>query len=68
MKSKFMDPKKFAKHLAAKGRRRRLRENMRMDDITVIVVDVHPTYFVPVDSKTGEQLVNMNGSNASCYI
>ena len=40
------DPKSFASVLAQKAFRRRKRLNMRMDDISVMVVDVNPNNYI----------------------
>jgi len=40
------DPRMLASQLAQKAQRRRERARMRMDDITVIVVDVNPNSYV----------------------
>jgi hypothetical protein len=47
------DPRVLANQLAQKAHRRRERGGLRMDDITVMVVDVNPSSFVSVGGKNG---------------
>ena len=47
------DPRMLASQLAQKAHRRRDRAKIRMDDITVLVVDINPNNFVGVSGKAG---------------
>ena len=47
------EPRLLAAQLAQKAQRRRDRACMRMDDISVIVVDVNPNNFIAIHGKTG---------------
>jgi len=49
----FKSNKALAVALAQKAARRRGRANMRMDDITVLVVDINPDDFVHVEARLG---------------
>ena len=40
------DAKQFASHLARKALRRRERNEMRIDDISVMVIDVNPKKYI----------------------
>lgn len=42
------DPKNFAAALAQKAYRRRERARMRMDDISVLIVDVNPNNYIGI--------------------
>lgn len=47
----YKDPKDLAVFLACKARRRRKRDQLKLDDITVIVVDINPQHGVFIKTK-----------------
>jgi len=53
MNDKFKDPRDLASQLAHKAHRRRLRDRIRMDDISVLVVDVFPQFKKIVRGRKG---------------
>ena len=63
LRSKYVNPKVFANALAQKARKLRERQGLRMDDITVIVVDVNGgdandmSKFRSIDNKHGSDFV-----------
>ena len=48
MSNKFKDSRELATHLTRKAARKRIKQNMRMDDISVIVVDYNVDKFIAV--------------------
>jgi hypothetical protein len=67
LQSRFKDPRLLASHLAEKAVRRRLRARMRMDDISVIVVDVNPDQYQSVNSGNGGE-ERPRDSDCNCTI
>lgn len=49
---KYKSPQDLAVYIAFKARRRRLKQQLRMDDITVSVIDVNPKYALYVKTNS----------------
>jgi serine/threonine protein phosphatase PrpC len=56
------DPRRLSSHLAHKAHRRRERAKMRMDDISVLIVDINPNNFIGINGKNGGDMMGKNGS------
>jgi serine/threonine protein phosphatase PrpC len=77
LRSKFLFPQSFANFVANKARRLRERQGLRMDDITVIVVDVNGlvgggsgglkgSSFKTIESKAGTDVLVDGASTSQC--
>ena len=62
------DPRTLALQLAQKAQRRRDRGGLRMDDITVLVVDVNPANMITVSGKNGGDGLDLQGGKEKCVI
>ena len=64
----YANAKYFAMEMVKKAERRRTRLRIRMDDITVICIDIHPQFANFINSKQG--FVNFTGgtANKSCTV
>jgi hypothetical protein len=62
------DPRVLASQLAQKAHRRRERGGLRMDDITVMVVDVNPSSFVSVGGKNGGDGIHGKQGKDKCVM
>lgn len=62
---KFHDGAYFGTYLADKAHRRRCREGMRMDDITVLVIDLSMPNFVPIKGNKGGMKGSMRMHHSS---
>jgi serine/threonine protein phosphatase PrpC len=55
---KFADNDFVAEYIANKAVSERSRRDMRPDDVTVIIVDINPDYFVPASGEGCNCLIN----------
>ena len=67
MSNKFKDSRELATHLTRKAARRRIKQNLRMDDISVLVVDYNIDKFIPINGggKITRKNFNINKGAAA---
>jgi len=53
LKSKYKDPNVYAKHLVNKAIRYRNNQGLRLDDITVLCVDIHSNHYKCINNTNG---------------